>query len=60
LRAENARLITIKLNTRYKVLCSITILLDKPQPIYTYMDAKYIIQKEGKLAGNASNTGNAG
>jgi hypothetical protein len=39
-------------NTRYEVLCSIAILLDKPQPIYTYTDAKYAIRKEGKPAGS--------
>jgi hypothetical protein len=48
---------SIKLNTRYEVLCSLAILLDKPQPIYTYTDAKYAIRKEGKPAGNADNAG---
>jgi hypothetical protein len=47
-------------NTRYEVLCSIAILLDKPQPTYTYTDAKYAIRKQGKPAGNAGNAGNAG
>jgi hypothetical protein len=47
-------------NTRYEVLCSIAILLDKPQPIYTYTDAKYAIRKEGKPAGNAGSAGSAG
>jgi hypothetical protein len=47
----------IELNTRYEVLCSLAILLDKPQPTYTYTDAKYAIRKEGKPAGNAGNAG---
>jgi hypothetical protein len=47
----------IELNTRYEVLCFIAILLDKPQPTYTYTDAKYAIRKEGKPAGNAGNAG---
>jgi hypothetical protein len=47
----------IELNTRYEVLCSIAILLDKPQPTYTYTDAKYAIRKQGKPAGNAGNAG---
>jgi hypothetical protein len=50
----------IKLSTRYEVLCSIAILLDKTQPIYTYTDAKYAIRKEGKPAGNAGRAGSAG
>jgi hypothetical protein len=47
----------IELNTRYEVLCSIAILLDKPQPTYTYTDAKYAIRKEGKPVGNAGKAG---
>jgi hypothetical protein len=51
------RCLCIELNTRYEVLCSIAILLDKPQPIYTYTDAKYAIRKEGKPAGSAGSAG---
>jgi hypothetical protein len=44
------------------VLCSIAILLDKPQPIYTYTDAKYAIRKraspQAAQAAQAAQAGN--
>jgi hypothetical protein len=41
------------------VLCSIAILLDKPQPIYTYTDAKYAIRKRASpQAAQAAQAGN--
>jgi hypothetical protein len=41
------------------VLCSIAILLDKPQPIYTYTNAKYAIRKRASpQAAQAAQAGN--